>query len=67
MLAARIMMQHDPFRASTSILEELNRRLCDRPVRQLSTDQWERIGHMAIIAYGQCADGEPVRGDVLQR
>ncbi len=34
------------------ILEEMNRRLCE----QLFTsypDQWDRIGHMAIIGYGQ--------------
>lgn len=34
------------------ILEELNRRLCER-LFQVFPDQWERIGHMAIIGYGQ--------------
>ncbi|MDD6142557.1 MAG: glycogen/starch/alpha-glucan phosphorylase [bacterium] len=34
------------------ILEELNRRLCNK-LFQFYPDQWERIGHMAIIAYGQ--------------
>ncbi|NLI22102.1 MAG: glycogen/starch/alpha-glucan phosphorylase [Clostridiales bacterium] len=34
------------------ILEELNRRLCDR-LFQIYPDQWDRIGHMAILAYGQ--------------
>ncbi|MGI6237976.1 MAG: glycogen/starch/alpha-glucan phosphorylase [Candidatus Excrementavichristensenella sp.] len=33
------------------ILEELNRRLCDRLWR-VYTGQWERIGRMAIIGYG---------------
>ena len=34
------------------ILEELNRRLCER-LFKIFPDQWERIGHMAILAYGQ--------------
>ena len=34
------------------ILEELNRRLCAQLFHHYP-DQWERIGHMAIIAYGQ--------------
>ena len=34
------------------ILEELNRRLCEA-LFQSYPDQWDRIGHMAIIAYGQ--------------
>jgi len=34
------------------ILEEMNRRLCERLFVSYP-DQWERIGHMAIIAYGQ--------------
>ena len=34
------------------ILEELNRRLCEN-LLSYYPDQWERIGHMAIIAYGQ--------------
>ena len=34
------------------ILEELNRRLCNK-LFQYYPEQWERIGHMAIIAYGQ--------------
>ena len=34
------------------ILEELNRRLCEK-LFQSYPDQWDRIGHMAIIAYGQ--------------
>ena len=34
------------------ILEELNRRLCAELFKSYP-DQWERIGHMAIIAYGQ--------------
>ena len=34
------------------ILEELNRRLCNK-LFNYYPDQWERIGHMAIIAYGQ--------------
>ena len=34
------------------ILEELNRRLCADLFKSYP-DQWERIGHMAIIAYGQ--------------
>ena len=34
------------------ILEELNRRLCAELFTSYP-DQWERIGHMAIIAYGQ--------------
>ncbi len=34
------------------ILEEINRRACERLFR-CYPDQWERIGHMAIIAYGQ--------------
>ena len=33
------------------ILEELNRRLCDR-LWNVYTGQWERIGRMAIIGYG---------------
>ena len=33
------------------ILEELNRRLCDR-LWKVYTGQWERIGRMAIIGYG---------------
>ena len=34
------------------LLEELNRRLCAK-LYNAYPDQWERIGHMAIIAYGQ--------------
>ncbi|MCL1854598.1 MAG: glycogen/starch/alpha-glucan phosphorylase [Clostridia bacterium] len=34
------------------ILEELNRRVCEQ-LFQHYPEQWERIGHMAIIAYGQ--------------
>ncbi len=34
------------------ILEELNRRLCDRLFKAYP-GQWERIGHMAVLAYGQ--------------
>ena len=34
------------------ILEELNRRLCAK-LFNAYPDQWERIGHMAIIAYNQ--------------
>ncbi len=34
------------------ILEELNRRICEDLFKSYP-DQWERIGHMAIIAYGQ--------------
>ena len=34
------------------ILEELNRRLCAELFKSYP-DQWERIGHMAIIGYGQ--------------
>ncbi len=34
------------------ILEELNRRLCAK-LFQCYPDQWDRIGHMAIIGYGQ--------------
>ena len=34
------------------IMEELNRRLCAR-LFNAYPDQWERIGHMAIIGYGQ--------------
>ncbi|MBE5779798.1 MAG: glycogen/starch/alpha-glucan phosphorylase [Clostridiales bacterium] len=34
------------------ILEELNRRLCEE-LFMAYPDQWERIGHMAIIGYGQ--------------
>ncbi len=34
------------------ILEELNRRVCQQ-LFQSYPDQWERIGHMALIAYGQ--------------
>lgn len=34
------------------ILEELNRRICEQ-LFQCYPDQWERIGHMAIIGYGQ--------------
>ena len=34
------------------ILEELNRRVCEELFRSYP-DQWERIGHMAIIGYGQ--------------
>ena len=34
------------------ILEELNRRVCEQ-LFQSYPDQWERIGHMAIIGYGQ--------------
>ncbi|MEG1843605.1 MAG: glycogen/starch/alpha-glucan phosphorylase [Clostridia bacterium] len=33
------------------ILEEMNRRLCDR-LWHVYTGQWERIGRMAIIGYG---------------
>ena len=35
-----------------SIMQELNRRLCAELFKSYP-DQWERIGHMAIIAYGQ--------------
>ena len=34
------------------ILEEMNRRLCEK-LFQAYPDQWDRIGHMAILAYGQ--------------
>ena len=34
------------------LLEEMNRRLCDR-LFQAYPGQWDRIGHMAILAYGQ--------------
>ena len=34
------------------ILEELNRRVCEQ-LFQSYPGQWERIGHMAIIGYGQ--------------
>lgn len=34
------------------ILEELNRRVCEDLFKSYP-DQWERIGHMAIIGYGQ--------------
>ncbi len=34
------------------ILEELNRRLCDK-LWSFFPGEWERIGHMAIISYGQ--------------
>ena len=34
------------------ILQEMNRRLCDR-LWHIYTGQWERIGRMAIIGYGQ--------------
>ena len=34
------------------ILEELNRRVCEKLFLSYP-DQWERIGHMAIIGYGQ--------------
>ena len=34
------------------ILEEMNRRLCEK-LFQSYPDQWDRIGHMAIIGYGQ--------------
>ncbi len=34
------------------ILEELNRRVCEELFKSYP-DQWERIGHMAIIGYGQ--------------
>ncbi|HNW87549.1 MAG TPA: glycogen/starch/alpha-glucan phosphorylase [Candidatus Limiplasma sp.] len=34
------------------ILEELNRRLCEK-LFKIYPDQWERIGQMAILAYGQ--------------
>ncbi|MBE0600304.1 MAG: glycogen/starch/alpha-glucan family phosphorylase, partial [Firmicutes bacterium] len=34
------------------ILEELNRRLCDSLFKAYP-DQWDRIGRMAILAYGQ--------------
>ena len=34
------------------IMEELNRRLCAK-LFNAYPDQWERIGHMAIIGYGQ--------------
>ena len=34
------------------ILEEMNRRLCDR-LWNAYPGQWERIGHMAILAYDQ--------------
>ncbi len=33
------------------ILQEINRRLCDRLWNEFP-GQWERIGHMAVIAYG---------------
>ena len=48
------------------ILEELNRRMCAELFKSYP-DQWERIGHMAIIGYGQVHMGQPVRGHVLQR
>jgi len=34
------------------LLEEMNRRLCER-LFKFYPDQWERIGHMAILGYGQ--------------
>ncbi|HRX08600.1 MAG TPA: glycogen/starch/alpha-glucan phosphorylase [Candidatus Limiplasma sp.] len=34
------------------ILEEMNRRLCEELFKAYP-DQWDRIGHMAILAYGQ--------------
>lgn len=34
------------------ILEEINRRVCDNLFKHYP-DQWDRIGHMAILAYGQ--------------
>ncbi len=34
------------------ILEEMNRRLCAQ-LFTIFPDQWERIGHMAILGYGQ--------------
>ncbi|MCE5342254.1 MAG: glycogen/starch/alpha-glucan phosphorylase [Eubacteriales bacterium] len=34
------------------ILEEMNRRLCDQ-LFKIFPGQWERIGHMAILGYGQ--------------
>jgi len=34
------------------ILEELNRRVCEEIFKSYP-DQWDRIGHMAIIGYGQ--------------
>lgn len=34
------------------ILEEINRRLCEK-LFQCYPDQWDRIGHMAVISYGQ--------------
>ena len=34
-----------------SILVEMNRRLCDR-LWKVFTGQWNRIGNMAIISYG---------------
>ena len=34
------------------ILEELNRRCCEK-LFQVFPDQWERIGQMAILSYGQ--------------
>ena len=34
------------------ILEEMNKRLCER-LWNVYPGQWERIGHMAILAYGQ--------------
>ncbi|MBQ3080241.1 MAG: glycogen/starch/alpha-glucan phosphorylase [Clostridia bacterium] len=34
------------------ILEEINRRVCDR-LWKFYPGQWERIGHMAVIGYGQ--------------
>ncbi len=34
------------------ILEEMNRRLCDQLFKYFP-GQWERIGHMAILSYGQ--------------
>ncbi|MDD3212314.1 MAG: glycogen/starch/alpha-glucan phosphorylase, partial [Eubacteriales bacterium] len=34
------------------ILEEMNRRLCER-LFKFFPGQWDRIGHMAVLAYGQ--------------
>jgi len=34
------------------LLEEMNRRLCESLFKAYP-DQWDRIGHMAILAYGQ--------------
>lgn len=44
-----------------SIMQELNRRLCQK-LFDAFPGQWDRIGHMAILAYDQGAHGEHVRG-----